>query len=285
MRIEVLGAIKALRGEDPVELGGRKPRMLLAALALHRGRPASVDGLIDLVWGDAPPPSALQTLHVYVADLRRALEPGRAPRTPAGTIVTAAPGYALRLPDDAFDVAIFDAALAAAQSRLGEWTGAAGELPRPPALSAAELAETIAALDRALALWRGTPYLELDDAPAAVAERTRLAELRTVALEYRAVARLALGEHATLAAELEALTAEHPLRERLWMLRVLALAGSHRQADALEALRQVRRVLADELGLDPGVALRELEGAVLRQDPALTWPPAVRPGVPGSGGT
>ena len=122
-------------------------------------------------------------------------------------------------------------------------------------------------LDEALSRWRGTPYAELEDAPAARAERARLEELRAIALEDRAVAGLALGRHATVAAELEVLTATYPLRERLWGLRALALARSGRQADALEVLRQVRDLLADELGLEPGAELRELQTAVLRQDP------------------
>ena len=139
--------------------------------------------------------------------------------------------------------------------------------------------------DQCLGLWRGTPYGELEDAPSAVAERARLEELRLVALEDRAVAELALGHHGTIAAELEAMTGAHPLRERLWGLRALALTRSGRQADALDVLRQVREVLADELGLEPGGELRDLQTAVLRQDPALDWVPppegaAVRAGRP-----
>ena len=133
------------------------------------------------------------------------------------------------------------------------------------------LTEAVAGLDEALALWRGTPYGELEDAPQAVAERARLEELRLVALEHRMLADLALGHHGTVAAELEALTAAHPLRERLWHLQALALARSGRQADALDVLSRVRTVLADELGLEPGAELRDLQSAVLRQDPALDW--------------
>ena len=126
-------------------------------------------------------------------------------------------------------------------------------------------------LDAALGLWRGEPYAELEDAPDARAERVRLEELRLLAVEDRALAQVWLGQHATAAAELEALTASHPLRERLWGLRALALTRSGRQADALAVLRQVRTVLDDELGLEPGTELRALQTAVLRQDPALEW--------------
>ncbi|TDW81606.1 transcriptional regulator [Kribbella pratensis] len=273
MRVGILGAAEVLRDGEPVELGGRKQRMLLSALALYAGQPVPVDSLIDMLWRDSPPPSALSTLQVYLAGVRKALEPDRPARTLPRTVVTVAPGYALRLPGDCLDAARFAAVVDAAHRRLGSWSDEVSGAIAAPELEPDELGPVITALDDALALWRGTPYLDLDDAPAAIAERGRLEELRLVALEDRAVARLALGLHATLAAELEALTAEHPLRERLWALRVLALAGAGRQADALDALRRVRRVLADELGLDPGTPLRELELAVLRQDPQLVWRP------------
>ena len=271
MRVGILGAAEVLRDGEPVELGGRKQRMLLSALALYGGQPVPVDSLVDLLWRDSPPPSALSTLQVYLAGVRKALEPDRPARTAPTTVLTVAPGYALRLPADCLDATRFTAAVNAAHRRLGPWSDQVTGAIAAPELQPHELTAVIDSLDDALGLWRGTPYLELDDAPTAVAERGRLEELRLVALEDRAVARLALGLHAPLAAELEALTAEHPLRERLWVLRVLALAGAGRQADALEALRRVRQILADELGLDPGTTLRELELAVLRQDPDLVW--------------
>jgi hypothetical protein len=140
-----------------------------------------------------------------------------------------------------------------------------------PAEEAPPLAEVVEGLDRALASWHGTPYAELGDADAAVAERARLEELRLVALEDRAVAALALGRHATVAAELEQLTARHPLRERLWALRAVALTRAGRQADALDVLGRLREVLDEELGLEPSAELRDLQTAVLRQDPALAW--------------
>ncbi|SHK24132.1 Transcriptional regulatory protein, C terminal [Pseudonocardia thermophila] len=281
VRVDVLGTLRAFRGGEPVELAGRKQRQVLAALALHGGRPVSVDALVDLLWGDAPPPSAVPTLQVYVAGLRRALEPDRPARTRAQVVVTVTPGYALRLPDGALDAARFCTAVTAAHQRLSTWAGGAtGPAVARPGLSAGELVEVVGELDAALASWRGIPYVELGELPAAVAERARLAELRMVALEDRAAALLALGRHATVAAELEALTAEHPLRERLWLLRVMALAGADRQADGLQALRQVRRILADELGLDPGAALQELEGAILRRDPAVVGRSAPVAGSP-----
>lgn len=271
MRVRVLGATEAWRGEERLLLGSRKRRALVAALALSGGRPVSVDALVDLLWGDAPPAGVAGTLQVYVSGLRRVIEPDRAPRAPATVLVTVEPGYALVLPDGGLDASAFDRAVNDAHRLLAVPGGGAG--PVPAGLSAPELRAVHANLDDALGLWRGTPYVELEDAPAAVAERARLEELHTVALEDRAVAALALGDHATIAAELEALTARYPLRERLWGLRALALARAGRQADALEALAAVRTVLDEELGLEPGSELQWLQTAVLRQDPALAWAP------------
>ncbi|HSU01425.1 MAG TPA: BTAD domain-containing putative transcriptional regulator [Nocardioides sp.] len=273
MQVSVLGVTEVRRGDDRVDLGTRKRRALVAALALSGGRPVSTDALVDLLWGDHPPEAVAGALQVYVSGLRRVLEPERPPRAPASVLVTVTPGYALRLPAESLDADRFDSTVSAAHRRLGR----TDRVGTAPSLSGVDLADVVAGLDEALALWRGVPYVDLEDAPAAVAERTRLEELRLVALEDRASAALALGDHGTVAAELEALTAAHPLRERLWALRALALTRSGRQADALDALRHVREVLDTELGLEPGAELRELQTAVLRQDPALAW-------VPPSGG-
>ncbi|MBZ5736594.1 BTAD domain-containing putative transcriptional regulator [Nocardioides mangrovi] len=267
MEVSVLGPVEVTRSGEPVDLGTPKQRALISALALSRGWPVSVDGIVDLLWEDAAPPGVTATLQAYVSQLRRALEPDRERRAPATVLVTVAPGYALRVPDDSIDASRFEQAVVGAHRTLqplGEgWGG--GAVP------AADLSAAADALDAGLALWRGVPYVELGDADAAVAERARLDDLRLVALEDRAVAALALGRHATVAAELESLTAAHPLRERLWGLRALALTRSGRQADALEVLREVREVLDAELGIEPSAALRELQTAVLRQDPALDW--------------
>ncbi|WP_162253918.1 BTAD domain-containing putative transcriptional regulator [Phycicoccus sp. Soil748] len=267
MRVGVLGTAEAQLDGVPVDLGTRKQRALVAALAMNRGRPVSVDALVDLLWPVGAPPGVTGTLQAYVAGLRRALEPDRAARAPSTVLVTVTPGYALRLGEDDVDAHRFDRAVSRAHRRLGH----ADRVQDSRGLTASELAEITAELDAALAQWRGEPYADLEDAPSAVAERARLQELRLVALEDRAVAALELGHHGTVAGELEALTTAHPLRERLWALRALALTRAGRQADALEALRQLREVLADELGLEPSADLRELQGAVLRQDPSLEW--------------
>jgi DNA-binding SARP family transcriptional activator len=279
MRVGVLGAVQASLGDDPVDLGTRKQRALVAALAMNHGRPVSVDALVDMLWAEGAPPGVSGTLQAYIAGLRRTLEPGRVARAPSTVLVTVAPGYALRVGEDDLDAARFDRAVSRAHRRIGQLA----RLHDRSGLTTEELTAVVGDLDDALALWRGTPYLELEDAPFAVAERARLEELRVVALEDRAVAALELGQHATVAGELEALTTAYPLRERLWGLRALALTRAGRQAEALDALREVRDVLAEELGLEPGLELRDLQAAVLRQDPALDWQPASPSPRPQSG--
>ncbi|RYP86444.1 hypothetical protein EKO23_09060 [Nocardioides guangzhouensis] len=277
VEVAVLGPVEVSIGGSPVDLGTPKQRALVAALALSGGRPVSVDAIVDLLWGDAPPPGVTTTLQAYVSGLRRVMEPDRERRAPATVLVTVAPGYALRVADGSHDARVFERAVTVEQRRLQ------GLAPvGPPSVDAGTLTDAVARLDAALALWRGTPYGELEDAAAAVAERARLEELRLVALEHRLLADLALGHHGTAAAELEALTAAHPLRERLWGLRAVALTRSGRQADALDVLRRVRDVLSDELGLDPGPELRDLQAAVLRQDGSLGWvaPPAASAPAP-----
>jgi DNA-binding SARP family transcriptional activator len=241
VEVAVLGPVAVRVDGVEVGLGTPRQRALVTALALSAGRPVSVDTLVELLWGDAPPPGVATTLQTYVSGLRRVLEPERQRRAPATVLVTVAPGYALRVRD--VDALRFESAVGAVHQLLGPHggmgvggTGVTGTTAAP--LGHEELESAVAALDEALAWWRGTPYGELGDAPDAVAARARLEELRLVASEDRARAELALGRHATVAAELDALTAAHPLRERLWALRALALTRSGRQADALEVLRR-----------------------------------------------
>ena len=271
VRVCVLGATEVWREDQQVDLGPRKRRALVAALALSGGHPVSVDALVDLLWADSPPDAVANTLQAYISGLRKTLEPDRAPRTPASVLVTVAPGYALRVPEDDLDATRFDRLVSGVHRRLGT----RGTWWEPPGLTDDVISACLADVEEALALWRGTPYVDLEEAPSAVAERARLEELRSVALEDRAVLRLALGDHGTVAAELESLTAAYPLRERLWGLRAVALSRAGRQADALDALREVREVLDRELGLEPSAQLRDLQTAVLRQDPALSRGDAV----------
>nr|WP_246324921.1 AfsR/SARP family transcriptional regulator [Petropleomorpha daqingensis] len=242
MRVGVLGDLEVERDGVPVPLGGRKPRQLLALLVAARGRTVATERLIDQLWGDEPPPKVLTALHVYVAKLRRELEPRRGPRERPEVLITRPSGYALVLPERAVDADRFEQLVAGA------------------------------ALDEALGLWRGPAYAGLTEAPALAAEAGRLEEVRLAAVEQLWAARLDRGEDAV--GELTSLVAAHPTRERLWALLVVALYRSGRQTDALEALRRVRAHLADELGIDPGPELRRLEEEVLRQDDALLAAPA-----------
>ncbi|HEU5037333.1 MAG TPA: BTAD domain-containing putative transcriptional regulator [Nocardioides sp.] len=283
MRIGVLGTTVASDSSGPVNLGGPKQRALLATLALHRGRAVAVDTLADVVWNGTPPPGVSGTMQGYVAGLRRALEPGRTTRGGGTLLVTEQPGYALRLPEEDLDASAFEAAVASAHTTVAPLADALCRgRPLPPGSpDAGGLDALHRTLEEALGLWRGVPYADLGDSSAAEAERARLEELRLLASEDHAALGILLGLHATVAAALDALTRQHPLRERAWALRALALTGSGRQADALAVLRQVRDVLDEELGLEPGPELRAVQTAVLRQETsATTAAPAPPPAAP-----
>jgi DNA-binding SARP family transcriptional activator len=267
VEVSVLGPVEVRHDGRALDLGSPKQRALVAALALARGRPVSFDGLVHLLWGDCPPGSVTTTLHAYVCQVRRVLEPQRARRAPASLLVTVPQGYCLRVAPAACAAARFEHVVGAEHRRV-DWS-----VLGPVTMPVDELERTADRLDRALGWWRGVPYAELGDAPTAGAARARLEELRLVALEDRAAVALALGHHATTAAELAALTAVHPLRERLWALRAVALVRCGRQADALRVLGEVSQLLGEELGLDPSPELRALQTAVLRQDPALVGAP------------
>ena len=270
MRIGVLGTTIAADDRGSIPLGGPKQRALLAALGLHHGHAVAVDTLADLVWDGGPPAGASGTLQGYVAGLRRVLEPGRSARGAASLLVTEQPGYALRLPAGDLDADAFETAVSAAHATTSPLAAALVLSEPMPELAPGTLAELLSTLGDGLALWRSTPYADLGDTPAVAAERSRLEELRLLAQEDRAVVGLLLGRHAPVAAELEALTRHHPLRERLWALRAVALAGSGRQADALAVLREVRDLLHDELALEPGPELRAVQAAVLHQQTPST---------------
>ncbi|MFF4265550.1 BTAD domain-containing putative transcriptional regulator [Streptomyces virginiae] len=268
VHIRVLGSFAAERDGETIPLGGHRQRSVLALLVAARGRVVSVDRMIEELWQGAPPARAVASLQAYVSNLRRLLEPGRAPRTPARLLVSAPPGYALRLPDDAVDAWRFERLLARARAALPAEPDTAGALLR-----------------EALALWQGPAYAESADEPWAHAEIMRLGELRLAARELGVSAGLRGGaDLAAAVAEAALLTREEPLREEAWRLHALALWAAGRQADALAALRRARTVLADEVGLDPGAALIELEKAVLTQDGHVlreaTRPPQTVPAAP-----
>lgn len=237
----VLGPLEAVVDGEPLVLPVGKPRALLARLLLDAPRVVAVETLIDALWGQAPPASARKVLQVYVSQLRKALGSQR--------IETRAPGYLLRAEPRDLDLGRFE--------QLAE----TGRAKTDPARRAELLRE-------ALALWRGPGLVEFAE-PFARAAARRLAELRLTVLEQRIDAELELGRHERLVDELETLVEQEPLRERPRRQLMLALYRCGRQADALARYREGRRLLVDELGIEPSSSLQELERAILRQEPAL----------------
>jgi len=235
-------------GGRPVALKGPRHRAVLARLLAARGRVVPLNVLIDDLW-DTPPDGAAAAVRTFVAALRRSLEPNRPPRAPATLLVTEGPGYAVRPGPDAVDAWAFE-------RMVVESAG------MPPHRSR-EL------LDAALATWRGPAYADFDEMDWARSERVRLEQLRLVAVERRAGALLTLGLEVDAVPELDAHVTEHPWREEGWRLLGLALYRCGRQGESLAVLRRARARLADELGIDPSPALRQLEIDVLQQSPKL----------------
>jgi len=260
MFVRILGPFTAHRESGAFDLGGPRQRAVLALLLSTRGEVVSVDRLIEDLWRGEPPPRAIASLQAYVSNLRRVLEPEREPRTPARLLVSAPPGYAVRLPADAVDAWRFEALL-----------------DRGRATARDDPAEAKSVLEDALGLWRGPAYAEFAAEPWAVAEAARLNELRLVARELLVDVNLRAGAAAVAVPQAEGLVHQEPLREEGWRLLALALWSTGRQADALAALRRARQVLADELGLDPGPALVELEQAILAQRVDMPTKPDKKP--------
>ena len=260
VRFEVLGPLAAAGRRGPVDLKGPRHRAVLARLLIAKGRVVPVSWLIDDLWDD-PPEGALGAVQTFVGALRKALEPDRPPRTPSTLLVTVAPGYALRAEPGAVDAWRFEATV----TKTGRL------------LAAGQAREAHTGLADALAGWRGPAYADFAEEPWARAEAGRLEELRWLAVLRRAEASLALGLAAEAVPDLEAAVTAHPLREENWRLLAVALYRSGRQGDALGMLRRARAVLRDELGLDPGPGLQELEADVLAQAPSLTAPNLTAP--------
>ncbi|MFC5063451.1 AfsR/SARP family transcriptional regulator, partial [Actinomycetospora atypica] len=230
LSVGVLGDVRAAIDGRPLDLGGPRQRAVLGMLVAAGGRIVSTDRFVEDLWSGEPPPKALGALQAYVSHLRRLLEPGRAPRTPASVLVSAAPGYRLALPPeqvDAWDLA-----------RLVEAARSA-----PPA-------EALDLAGRALARWTGTPFAAYADEPWAAREATRLAEVHATAAEVAGEAALALGRPAAAVGVLDDLARAAPLRESGVALLARVLAGAGRTGDALAGLRAARELLADEPGLD-----------------------------------
>ena len=248
MEFRLLGPVQALADGQSVPLGAPKQRALLVELLLHKGEVVPRAHLIDSLWGEQAPESAARALQVYVHGLRRALGAER--------IQTHGNGYRATVAADELDLDRFESLLAGAAAKLAD--GA-------PAAAAVDVQE-------ALGLWRGAALADLSEQPVAETAAASLDERRLVALELRNDIELRLGRHETVLADIEPLVAEHPYRERLREQWILALYRAGRQKEALDAYRATRELLIDELGVEPGPALQELERAVLRQDDALAAP-------------
>ena len=246
LEFRILGPLEVVDHHGPVRLGGPKQRATLAILLLSANRVVSVDRLADDLYAGEPPVTAVTQVQRQISELRKALGD-------ASAIETRAPGYVIRITPGQLDLARFE--------RLAEEARQA--LARDDATRAAELFRD------ALHLWRGTPLADLASEPFAAMPIARLEEIRSAAVERRIEADMQLGRHRELVAELEELVAVEPLRERFRAQLMLALYRSGRQAEALEVYRRGRDLLVGELGIEPTAALRELERAILAQDPAL----------------
>ena len=254
MEFRLLGPLEVLVDERQMPLGGARQRAVLAILLIHRREVVPVDRVVDELWGERPPDTAVKTIQVYVSRLRKELGDG--------VLLTRGGGYALEVNGDAVDADRFQ--------RLAD--------QGRQALEDGDPRRACDSLSAALELWRGPPLADVAYESFAQTEVARLEELRLVALENRAEAELALGRHAALIPELEKLVRDHPTRERLREELILALYRSGRQVDALECYRDAQRSLA-ELGLEPGAELQRLERSVLNHDPAIEAP-RVRGAVP-----
>jgi DNA-binding SARP family transcriptional activator/class 3 adenylate cyclase len=260
MEFRILGALDVSLEGGPLALGGAKPRAVLAILLLHANEVVSTDRLMDDLWG-RPPETAKAALQVYIAQLRKLLEPGRARGEAGRVLITRSPGYLLRVDPDQLDSARFERLLSEARAaRTDGRTDVAGDMLR-----------------EALSLWRGAALEDFLYEPFAQAEIARLEELRVEALEERLDNELDRGAGAELITQLDALVGEHPLRERLRGQLMLALYRAGRQADALDAYQAAHHTLDEQLGIAPSPALQRLQREILAQDPALEGAPARRP--------
>ncbi|MFI1019066.1 BTAD domain-containing putative transcriptional regulator [Streptomyces sp. NPDC020965] len=269
VEFRTLGPLEALVAGRPVDLGAPKQRKLLALLVSRVGQPVPLDVMLETLWGECPPPSAVTSLQAYVANLRRALEPGRAPRAPTKVLHTSDRGYLL-------DVHVVDVDVQRFKTRAkAGWE----------AWNRGDPQEALSEFEAGMALWRGEAYTEVCQSVHVAADAARLEGLRLSVVEGCCAALLAVGAHEVAVAELEAFMQAHPLREYGCELLSLALYRAGRQADALAVLRTNQRRLGEELGIDPRPALQHLEREILRHAPALDWRPVpAGPGMAASGG-
>ncbi|MGC0312590.1 AfsR/SARP family transcriptional regulator [Kitasatospora acidiphila] len=252
LRFQVLGPVQAWRDEQSLALGSPQQQAVLSALLLHRGRPVTTQELVDGLWGDRPPPQAVAALRTYISRLRTVIEPGREARTPSRLLVSVRDGYALHIPDESLDLTVFDSLLS--EAAVGRQDGS--------------LEKAHQLLNSAVALWSGQPLAGLPG-PYADAQRQSLVELQIAAREERCSVALEIGLHSEIVSELNRLSSEHPLRERLRELLMLALYRSGRQAEALNVYSATRKLLIDELGVEPGAGLAAMHSRILSADPTL----------------
>ncbi|MFC9996381.1 BTAD domain-containing putative transcriptional regulator [Nocardia sp. NPDC127526] len=246
--VRVLGPVQLLVAGRPVAVGGPKPRALLAALTVNRRRAVSSQALADIVWNDDPPDSYQASLQVFVSNIRKTLR--TAGLDPAALLRTESSGYRLEIEDDECDLGRFEAV-----RRSGREAAGAGDHEAAAQLYGAALAE-----------WSGRALDDLSGLSFAESFSTAMDEERLLVASARIDSEIACGRAQSVVSELFTMTNAHPLREPLWAQLITALYLSGRQADALEACRRVRQVLDDELGIDPGPALIDLEQRVLRQE-------------------
>jgi DNA-binding SARP family transcriptional activator len=258
VRFAVFGPLVAEDSSGPLDLKGRRHRAVLARLLVARGRVVPMERLVDDLW-ESPPDGAVGAIQTFVSTLRRALEPDRPPRTPGRLLMTLPPGYALRVEPEAVDAWRFEARVAEAGDLLAQH--------RPET--------ALVRVDEALGLWLGPAYAEFGAQAWARDEIARLDELRLLARERRAQVLLALGRAADVVPDLERQVRDQPWREEGWRLLALALYRAGRQGEALAALGRARRVLAAELGVDPGPELQRLQSDILEQAAHLEAGPAV----------
>ncbi|MFD5453191.1 AfsR/SARP family transcriptional regulator [Streptomyces sp. NPDC003470] len=253
VEFRVLGPVEAAVGGRWVDLGAPKQRAALVLLVSQVGQPVSVDALVEALWDGRPPQSAITSLHAYIANLRRALEPHRAPRTPATVLCTRGRGYLLNSRAVEVDAHRF-------------WENATSGWQ---ALDRGDPQRALYAFEAGLALWRGEAYAEVAATPQVAPEAVRLEELRLSVVEGRCATLIAVGNHEMAVPELVAFTQAHPLREYGCELLSLALYRAGRQADALSVLRAHQKRMVEDLGISPSPALQHLELEILRQAPEL----------------
>jgi DNA-binding SARP family transcriptional activator len=255
VRFEILGPLRAWRGDRELDLGAAKQRAVLAVLLVNANKPLATNQIVDAVWGDDPPENGANVVQKYVAGLRRSLDPDSSPRSADQLLARSDAGYVLRVVPGSLDLDLFHLGVRQAQAARAD----------------GRVADAAAQLREALALWRAEPLAGVSG-PAFEATRDRLTEIRAASLETWAELELQLRHHAELVPELLRLVGDYPLREQLRYLLILALYQTGRQAEALTAYRDAWRFFTEEYGVEPGERLQQLHRGILRSDPSLALP-------------